>query len=179
MVFGHNGLYEDPAGLVTSTLTRRMNLPSRNCKSISRCADIARVESAHRVVLARGRRVGATGGTFMERQASSGAVEVACVNHYQCRSFTRWMDRSGRGVAADDPVGLFPENAWRRSREGCLRQFVTVVAVSHNEIEDTSMLKYRLVLEGEIARIGRRGTVDDASPEGDDPGSRSRHAATR
>jgi hypothetical protein len=89
------------------------------------------------------------------------------------------MDRFDLGCAADDPVGMFPENDWRWSREGCLRQFVTVVAVKHNEIEDATMLKYSLVLEGEIDRIGRSGIADDASPEGCEPGSRSRHAETK
>jgi hypothetical protein len=48
---------------------------------------------------------------------------------------------------------------WRRSREGYLRQFVTVVAAKHNEISDTNMWKYRLVLEQEIDKIGRSGIV--------------------
>ena len=178
MVFGHNGFYEDPPGLVTSALTRRMILPSHNCKSISRCSDVARVESAHRVVLRRGRRVGATGGVFLDSYVTPGAVDVACVNHYQCRSFTRWMSKPVRGEAADDSPGLFPENDWRRSKEGCLRQFVTVVAAKHNEISDTNMLKYRLVLEQEIDKIGRSGIVDDACSEGHDPGSRPQHEAT-
>jgi hypothetical protein len=173
MIFGHNGFYEDPVDLVTSSLTKRMRLPSPECKSISKCADIARVESAHRVVLRRGRRAGATGMEFLKGRAFVGGVEVACVNHYLCRSFARWMSRADRGRAADDPVGRFPENDWRRSREGCLRQFVAVVAAKHNEVEDTTMLQYRLALEGEIARIGRRdGGIIDAAV----PGSRSRHA---
>jgi hypothetical protein len=179
MVFGHNGFYEDPPGLVTSALTKRMLLPSSRCKSISRCADIVRVESAHRVVLGRGSRVGATGSAFTESQANPGDVDVACVNHYQCRSFSRWMGRFDRGFAADDPVGMYPVNDWKRSREGCLRQFVTVVAAKHNEIVDPTMLKYSLVLAGEIDRIGRRGIADDANPEGCEPGSRSRHAETK
>ena len=179
MVFGHGGHYEDPTGLVTSSLIKRMLLPSHNCKSISRCADILRVESAHRVVLGRGRRVGVTGDEFLERQSTSGAADVACVNHYQCRSFTRWMSRAERGAVADDPAGWFPGNDWKRSREGCLRQFVTVVAAKHNEVVDTTMLKYSLVLEREIDKIGRRGITDDANPEGCDPGSRFRHAETK
>ena len=179
MVFGHNGFHEDPKGLVTSSLTKRMLLPSPRSKSISRCADIAKVESAHRVVLRRGCRVGAAGGGFTDSHVIPGTEDIACVNHYQCRSFTRWMSRVDRGEAADDPVGLFPENAWRYSKEGRLRQFVTIVASKHNEVEDRGMLKYRLALEEEIARIGRHGIVDDACPEGDDPESRSRHAATK
>lgn len=170
MLFGHNGFHDDPAGLVTSALTRRMFLPACQCKSISRCGDIARVESAHRVVLRRGRRVGATGGEFLERQVAPGTVDVACVNHYQCRSFARWMSRFDRGVAADDPRGMFPENDWKHSREGCLRQFVTTVAAHHNEVEDLTMLKYKLVLERGIDRIGWSGIVDD---------SPARHAGTR
>ena len=173
MVFGHNGFYEDPGGLVTSSLIKRMYLPSPRCKFISRCADIARVESAHRAVLKRGCRIGASGGGFTEGHAAPGDVDVACVNHYQCRSFTRWMSKVDRGEAADDPVGMFPENDWRGTKEGCLRQFVTVVASKHNEVEDRGMLKYRLALEGEIARIGRHGIVDDARPGGDDPEPRS------
>jgi len=178
MVFGHNGFYEDPEGLVTSSLTKRMLLPSPRCKSISRCADIAKVESAHRVVLRRGCRVGAAGGGFTDSHVIPGTEDIACVNHYQCRSFTRWMSRPDRGEAADDPVGLFPENDWRWSKDGCLRQFVAVVAAKHNEFVDESMVEYRLALEGEIAKIGRHGIGDDANPEGDDPESRIQCAAT-
>ena len=164
MMFGHNGFYEDPAGLVTSSLTKRMGSPSLNGKSITRCADITSVTNAHWAGVRRGRRVEADGAEFDGRSVTQ-AAEIACVNHYHCRSFARWMSRPERGSVA----AVCPGRDWWDSREGCLRQFVTVVAAKHNEVEDMTMLKYRLDLEREIARIGRSGRVD-ASPEGYVPG---------
>jgi hypothetical protein len=171
VVYGHNGFYDDPPGLVTASLTKRMGNPSVRHKSISRVADILQVTSAHHVGLKRGRRVGASGSDRgIEDRIVPGDVDVACVNHYQCRSFSRWMARAERGDAADDPIGLYPGNDWRWTTDGCLRQFVGVVATKHNEVVDESMLRYKLALEEGIVSIGRDGTPrepgSDPLPEG-------------
>jgi hypothetical protein len=69
-----------------------------------------------------------------------GKTRIARINHYQCRSFSNWMRKPERGEAgalADDPA-----NAWRFSQQGCLRQFVTQIALDRNECLDTSMLRH-------------------------------------
>lgn len=53
-VFGHNGFFEDPEGLVTASLTRRMAAPSLRTKAISRFEAISAVDSAHFCRMMRG-----------------------------------------------------------------------------------------------------------------------------
>ena len=133
-VFGHNGYYEDPPGLVIKSLTRRMMEPRAMTKSVSRPDAIASIDSAHRVRLKSGRkRVDADKRRYRE-ELYPGKTRVARINHYQCRSFTNWMRKPERGEAgtfADDPA-----NAWRFSEDGCLRQFVSQIALNKNEYSE-------------------------------------------
>jgi len=139
-VFGHNGYYEDPTGLIIESLTRRMKEPRAMVKSISRTSSIASIDSAHLCKLKRGgRRVDANKRPYRQ-ELYPGKTRIAHINHYQCRSFTNWMKKPERGEAGtvvEDKV-----NAWRFSKEGCLRQFVCQIARDKNEYVDTSMLRY-------------------------------------
>jgi hypothetical protein len=49
----------------------------------------------------------------------------------------RKPERGEAGTIAEDRT-----NAWRFTREGCLRQFVSQIAVDKNEHVDTSMLRH-------------------------------------
>ena len=138
--FGHNGHYENPKGLVTSELTRRKRLPCANrVKSITRCEAIASITGVHHCELKPG--------------CSSITANTAHINHYMCRSFVKWMSRPER-VDPCDP-NLNPGNAWKHSKEGCLRKFVTDVALNWNEHVDKEMLKYKPILEQAIKNLGR------------------------
>lgn len=149
--FGHNGHYEDFRGLVTSELTRRKLLPNQH-KSITRCAAIENIQSAHQCILKHGygHLVDANGQKANDTVYPD-LTSVAHLNHYMCRSFSHWMNRSKQGYACDMPK--FPENAWRDTNEGCLRKFVTEVAVDWNEYVDNYMLKYKKQLEQTIKII--------------------------
>lgn len=139
-VFGHNGHYEDPPGLVIESLTRRMKEPRAVVKSVSRPEAIAAIDSAHVCRLRWGRTLVDANKQPYRKELYPGKTRVARINHYQCRSFKNWMRKPERGEAgtfADDPA-----NAWRFSPETCLRQFVTQIALDKNEHVDTSMLRH-------------------------------------
>lgn len=138
--FGHNGHYEDPRGLVTSELTRRLLRPCSNrSKCITQCDAIANIANVHHCEL--------------KPEHSSTTANTAHINHYMCRSFTKWMSRPERGDA-HDPRSK-PDNVWKHTKEGCLRRFVTDVALNWNEHVDEEMLRYKPVLEQAIKNLNR------------------------
>ncbi len=146
-VFGHNGHYNNPKGLITSSLTRRMLYPGKSVKSFTRPQYVQEIWSPHFCNLKHGKK-------FYTNSYDSGNAGyhkrkiIACINHYQCRSFKNWMDMPKRGNAMSDADDLSPEkNKWRYEEEACLRQFVETVAKDKNEYVDEYMLKYREFLE--------------------------------
>ena len=139
-VFGHNGYYDDPPGLVIECLTRRMKEPRAMTKSLSRPGAIVSFQNAHLCRLMAGCTCVDANKQPYRDALYPGKTRVARINHYQCRSFTNWMRKPERGE-----VGTFaeePANAWRFSEEGCLRQFVSQIAVDKNEHVDMSMLRH-------------------------------------
>ena len=108
-------------------------------KSLTRPEAIAS-ENAHLCSMKAGhKRVDANKRPYTEA-LYPGKTRLARINHYQCRSFTHWMRKPTRGEVGALPDD--PNNAWRFSEEGCLRQFVTQFATNKNEHVDTSMLRY-------------------------------------
>jgi hypothetical protein len=141
-VFGHNGYYEDPSGLITSALTRRMAAPRAMTKAISRPEAVAAITSAHFCRLKRGWRTVDANGRVYADALYPGKTDVAHVNHYQCRSFLSWMGRVERGDVSVDPSDIPPEHAWRLDAHLCLRQFVETVAKDKNELVDEHMRRF-------------------------------------
>lgn len=160
-VFGHNGHYDDPPGLVIECLTRRMKEPRAMTKSLSRPDAIAAIENAHLCGMKAGRtRVDANKRLYTEA-LYPGKTRVARINHYQCRSFTNWMRKPERGevgTVAEDPA-----NAWRFSEEGCLRQFVSQIALNKNEYVDTSMLRHVEPVKRYLRQLAIAGEAEQAS----------------
>ena len=156
-VFGHNGHYDNPPGLVIESLTRRMQEPRAITKSLSRPNAIASLD-VHLFRLKQGRkRVDANKNAYREA-LYPGKTRRAHINHYQCRSFTHWMGKVERGE-----VGAFPDdpdNAWRFSDEGCLRQFVMQIASNKNECIDTSALRYAEPIKGYLSALRNGRDVD-------------------
>lgn len=156
--FGHNGFFEDPGGLVTSALTRRRRRPGRQYKSFTRTRAIRGIKSAHQCELHRGyRRADANGDAFypnaVERDPH-GEAFPAYINHYYCRSFKRWMERSNRGSVVRHRDR--PSEQWKFSPEGCLRQFVGTVAVEFNEHVDDSLAVYETSIKEYLSGLGVR-----------------------
>jgi len=153
-VFGHNGFYDDPEGLITSSLTRRMFAPSKMVKTFTRPQAIADIRSPHCCILKYGKHADANANYYTET-LYPGRTSSARINHYQCRSFKNWMNRPHRGDAMSDDKNLPEEYKWRHSEDGCLRQFVETIAKDKNEYVDREMLKYRDPLTKKIKNIIR------------------------
>jgi hypothetical protein len=152
--FGHSGYYDDPPGLVTASLTRRMREPGRMAKSITQVSAIRDIPSAHYCNLQAGfRRVDPNGRPFADA-LYHGKTEVAHVNHYMARSFQRWLRKADRGDVAYTPNELPPQDRWKADRDQCLRRFVEIVAKTHNEHVDESMLVFQGSIMDYLARIG-------------------------
>jgi len=153
-VFGHNGYYNNPKDLITSSLTRRMYMPSKNVKTFTRPETIAYIGSPHFCRLKFGKHVDSNKQPYTNI-LYPGRTEIAHINHYQCRSFQNWMNRVKRGDVnfKDDNSPL--EQRWRLTEESCLKQFVTTVALDKNEYVDEYMLKYKIPLQEAIKKIIR------------------------
>ena len=153
-VFGHNGHYNNPKGLITSSLTRRMFLPNQNIKTISRTEAISMIDNPHFCRLKNDTRVDGNKHPIT-KNLYPGRTDVAHINHYQCRSFRNWMGRAKRGDVNFNAENCPKEQSWRLTEESCLRQFVTTVALNKNEYVDEYMLKYKIQLEDAIKKIIR------------------------
>ncbi|MDR0574664.1 MAG: hypothetical protein LBG96_11650 [Tannerella sp.] len=75
-----------------------------------------------------------------------GLTDTACVNHYLCRSFSNWMNRTKRGDVNFKNEQSPQEHLWRLTEESCLRKFVTAVAL------DEYMLKFQEDIESGIKK---------------------------
>lgn len=145
-VFGHNGFYENPEGLIVESLTRRARQASRAMKTINKNACVKDFVNPHYAILAEGcrrvdgnRRPLSTPLEGDDRHAYNahydGIGDTACIHHYWCRSFKNWMRRPKRGNV-DGPSG---RASWKNSEQACLERFVTDVAKTSNELEDLTL----------------------------------------
>jgi hypothetical protein len=152
-LFGHNGYFDNPDGPITSSLTRRMKVPYNEVKSLTRPKAISQIITPHFCKLKYGLRVDGNGKIYND-YIYPGKVDTAHVNHYHCRSFQNWMNRSNRGSAVLNTIDIIPKgHEWRLSEDGCLRRFVEYVAKNDNEYIDTYMYQYKLFLDTEINKI--------------------------
>jgi hypothetical protein len=142
-LFGHNGHYTNPKGLITASLTRRRSTPGRMTKSINKVKAISSIESAHLCNLKAGYTMVDANKRPYSADPYPGKTEVAHINHYMCRSFRNWMNRIERGEAAFSKENYPKEkdHRWRFEREWCLRKFVEITKDA-NELVDEYMLKY-------------------------------------
>jgi hypothetical protein len=153
--FGHNGYFNDPSGLLTSALTRRHRTASSQFKAITRVDAIQSIWTPHFCVLQDGLAPVDANGRAFSPEVYPEKTGVAHVNHYRCRSFSRWMARAKRG----DAMGrkhLNPPDLWRLDEAGLLRQFVEVVAKEDNELVDEYMLGYADAIRAKMKELGFR-----------------------
>lgn len=151
-IFGHNGFYEDPKRLIITSLNRRMFLPTNEVKTITRVKAISEITSAHYCSLKNGHRVDANNRIYSE-ELYEGKTEIANINHYQCRSFKRWMKRVERGDVNFNPTFSVLEQRWRYDRELCFERFITDVARDKNEHVDNHMSKYKYDIQEKIIEL--------------------------
>jgi hypothetical protein len=146
--FGHNGYFENPSGLITSSLTRRKLFPDIYPKLIVRSSLIAVIENCHKIRMKHGLIVDANKKGYSSLPYP-GKTADAHINHYQCRSFQNWMERVKRGDVNFTTNNSSDVHNWRFSEETCLRKFVETVAKDKNEHIDSYMLKYEeFIIEG-------------------------------
>jgi hypothetical protein len=69
------------------------------------------------------------------------------------------MQKPERGEAGT--TALDPENAWRFSEEGCLRQFVSQIALDKNEYPDTSMLRHVEPIKRYLSQLRTKAETDE------------------
>lgn len=152
-VFGHNGFYDDPPGLITALLTRRKEIPNTNVKSITRPEAIIEIRSAHGCVLNKNGWVDANNREY-NNLLYKGKTDLAHINHYQCRSFKRWMQRVKRGCVYADSLEVLPDmDLWRLNEEQCLKQFVAMTS-DKNEMIDLYMQKYTAAILYRLMKLG-------------------------
>lgn len=146
--FGHNGYYETPDGLVTALFTRRRLEPGTRSKSICRSKAITHFNSAHfGFTTPEWPRVDANN-FLWDDPLYEGKTQRAHINHYYCRSFLAWRDRTSRGdVAFDTLNGLPADQLWRFDDRENLKKFVATVAVTDNEYVDEHMLKFTALIK--------------------------------
>jgi hypothetical protein len=149
--FGHNGYYNDPPGLITASLIRRKIEPHYNVKSITRSRAIVNIPNAHICELRSNEGWVDANNRAHENDIYDGISDVAHINHYQCRSFTRWLKRAKRGTVSINhmtgPVWLFDE-------DGCLQMFVMSMTLDKHEIIDTYMQKYTAAILYKLMKMG-------------------------
>ena len=123
-VFGHNGYFEDPEGLVTASLTRRMTAPSPRTKAISRIDAVSSIDSAHFCRLKPGwRTVDANGRTYSEVSTRAGPTAPTSITT-NAGSFLTWMKPASVGKTSSSTGPTSPPSRWRLDEHLCLRQFV-------------------------------------------------------
>ena len=136
-----------------------MKEPRAKTKSLSRINAIASIDSAHLPHLKMGCKLVDANKQPYRKDLYPGKTRVARINHYQCRSFTNWMQKPERGEAGT--TALDPENAWRFSEEGCLRQFVSQIALDKNEYPDTSMLRHVEPIKRYLSQLRTKAETDE------------------
>ena len=154
-LFGHNGYYDDPEGLISASLTRRMSDAHKDCKTFSRPQKILLpIHSAHYCELEVHIRADASGALF-KVPLYPGKTDAAHINHYMCRSFITWMKRVDRGgcIMLSDTTERPPEHSWEYNKELCMREFVENIAKDKNECVDGYMSRYKDYLEMKITEL--------------------------
>lgn len=156
LVFGHNGYFNDPPGLITTALTRRMAQPRSDptrVKSIVKVSAIARTRT-HACRLRRGHDHLYFYDTPIAKGRPNEGASLPHINHYICRSFSRWMRRPERGAVTDANIDRHHGVDWKLSRPGCLSQFVEVIAKDCNEVRDTSLDHFEAPITDYLSTLG-------------------------
>lgn len=160
-LFGNNGHYTNPKGLITASLTRRRREPGRMAKSINKVDAISSIPNAHLCKLKYGfKAVDANKRPYSEI-LYRGKTEVAHINHYMCRSFENWMHRVERGGAAYSKEN-YPKNKdhrWRFERELCEAKFFEIEKET-NELADEFMLKYSEPIRAFLEQLIKTSPLD-------------------
>jgi hypothetical protein len=153
-MFGHNGYFVDPPGLITEALTKRQRLPGNMKKLIARREMILAVRGAHVCKMSRPKSIVDANHRLYTPEHYRGKTHLAHINHYFCRSFETWMRRVTRGEVAYAPGTYPPREAWRFQRDACLRKFVEIAATC-NEVNDAYMTTFSDSIKRYLRSLGK------------------------
>lgn len=152
-VFGHNGYYENPKDLITSSLIKRKKEPRNIYKSITKINSISNIISPHYCLLHPPFKKIDPNKNRYNGKLYDGITQNANINHYQYRSFLNWMNRANRGDVnfndknVNDDINK--EHKWRLTENSLLKQFV-ITSADKNEIVDDYMLKYKDLIKNHL-----------------------------
>lgn len=167
-VFGHNGHYETPEGLITAALTRRMKKPNTNVKTITRTKNIKSINTAHFCRIDSGLWFDANHKMYND-SLYEGKTSKGYINHYQCRSFKHWMARCERGDVNFSGKDTPDEQIWRCYSDLLLKKFVENVAYNKNEHVDEYMIKFTFAIQKQILQLNNyQSFVSLITPSVDD-----------
>jgi hypothetical protein len=158
-VFGHNGFFNDPTGLITSSLNRRMFNPFLAVKTITKTNAIYSITTAHYCELKYGKRVDANQREYVD-DVYEGKAAIAAVNHYLCRSFKTWMKRVERGDVNFVSQKTVGEDQWRFEKQRCLERFVRIITRDNNEYVDNFMMQFKYDILENLNKLNRYETPD-------------------
>lgn len=159
LIFGHNGHYDEPSRLVTTSFIRRMENPSEEVKTFSRTYAIKEILHPHYCELKNGLRTSAV------KEERSEINLIAHVNHYKCRSFLNWMKRTTRGDVNFSKQHCPDEHLWRIDDEACLKEFVTNIAFNKNEFVDLTLYKYRFAIQEKLVKLKKNPPLLDLNED--------------
>lgn len=149
-VFGHNGYFNNPPGLIVRSLLRRKATPSERVKSLVKVQAIREISSPHIPTIKSGcKKVDPNKINYSDR-LYPGKTDVAHINHYVCRSFENWMSRVDRGDVFYNEATCPDRLRWRFSRDETLKRFVKN-SKETNELVDDFMVRYAKPIRAFIA----------------------------
>ena len=151
-MFGHNGYFENPPGLVTELHTRRQAQPGNMRKLIVKRESVVSVRGAHVCQMKCRHSILDENHKLSTREQYPGKTDIAHINHYFCRSFENWMARVQRGSVAYSPEFYPPSEAWKYDELQCLKKFVSYTKTS-NELVDEFMLRYSDSIRSYLASL--------------------------
>ncbi|RNL55411.1 glycosyltransferase family 2 protein [Pedobacter jejuensis] len=154
-LFGHNGFLNDPERLITTSLTKRKLIPHHEEKTFSRTDLIIGINSPHFCTMKIGERVDTNGKKFTGK-VSPDKTLIAHINHYQCRSFSRWMKRKDRGDVNYIESTCPNSERWRVDEQSLFEKFISDIARNNNELEDSFLSKYKYKIQNGLNDIQRK-----------------------
>ncbi|TDO22363.1 glycosyltransferase family 2 protein [Pedobacter duraquae] len=151
-IFGHNGMIEDPERLITSSLVKRMRNMSSEVKTFTKVAAISSIQYPHYCELKFGLRINSSG---EECSNTISKISIANINHYQCRSYNRWIKRADRGDVNFRKENCPNSESWRLDKGLLQNRFIKEIARGHNEVIDNRLKRFRFILLKEINKLKR------------------------
>lgn len=147
-IFGHNGHYNQPTGLVLEHFTRCDPMPDPFGKVLSRTRYVELLD-IHKTRFNRDVRFTSVEGQELPKRpghdAATSILETAYINHYQSKSFKHLRSKIKRGVASGPYLRknhFRRSDNWRSKKSETLQKFVEYFSFTANRATDTSLKEF-------------------------------------